>query len=121
MKLKPVFRIAKGGAQEYFNVKADLVTYAKCLGNGFPVAAIAGQKHIMGEIGPCAIPHGGTYYSNVMSMAAAEKVLDLIEAGELEKVNAHGKKLREGWKKVLDSADFVLDIFENAIKKVMKK
>jgi len=103
-EVKTGFRIAKGGAQEYFNVKADIVTYAKCLGNGFPVAAIAGQKHIMGEVGPGKIPHGGTYGSNVVSMAAADKVLDLIAAGELDKVDAHGKKLKAGWKKVLDAA-----------------
>jgi glutamate-1-semialdehyde 2,1-aminomutase len=103
-EVKTGFRIAKGGAQEYFNVKADIVTYAKCLGNGFPVAAIAGQKHIMGEVGPGKIPHGGTYGSNVVAMAAAEKVLDLIADGELDKVDAHGKKLRAGWKKVLDAA-----------------
>ncbi len=103
-EVKTGFRIAKGGAQEYFNIKADLVTYAKCLGNGFPAAAIAGQKHIMGEIGPGAIPHGGTFGANVVSMAAADKVLDLIEAGELDKVNAHGKLLKAGWKKILDAA-----------------
>jgi glutamate-1-semialdehyde 2,1-aminomutase len=103
-EVKTGFRIAKGGAQEYFGVMGDLVTYAKCLGNGFPVAAIAGKKFIMGEVGPGQIPHGGTYGSNVIAMAAAEKVLDLIAAGELDKVNAHGKKLRAGWKKILDAA-----------------
>ena len=101
-EVKTGFRIAPGGAQEYFGVKADLVTYAKCLGNGYPVAAIAGKKEIMGEIGPGKIPHGGTYGSNIVAMAAAEAVLDLVEAGELEKANAHGRKLQEGWKKILD-------------------
>ncbi len=103
-EVKTGFRIAKGGAQEYFKIRADLVTYAKCLGNGFPAAAIAGQKFIMGEVGPGKIPHGGTYGGNVIAMAAADKVLDLIAAGELDKVDAHGKKLRAGWKKVLDAA-----------------
>lgn len=103
-EVKTGFRIAPGGAQEYFNVRGDIVTYAKCLGNGFPVAAIAGQKHIMGEVGPGKIPHGGTYGSNVVAMAAAEATLDLIEAGELKKADAHGRRLKEGWKKILDAA-----------------
>ncbi len=103
-EVKTGFRIAPGGAQEYFNVKADLVTYAKCLGNGFPAAAIGGQKFIMGEIGPGEIPHGGTFGANVVAMAAAEKSLELIEAGELDKVNAHGKKLKAGWEKILDAS-----------------
>ncbi len=103
-EVKTGFRIAPGGAQEYFGVQGDLVTYAKCLGGGFPAAAIAGKKFIMGEVGPGKIPHGGTYGANVVAMAAAEATLDLIEKGELDKVNAHGKKLKAGWKKILDAA-----------------
>ncbi len=70
-EVKTGFRIAKGGAQEYFNIKADLVTYAKALANGFPLAAIAGKKEIMGEIGYQKIAHGGTYCANVVATAAA--------------------------------------------------
>lgn len=101
-EVKTGFRIAKGGAQEYFKVKADLACYAKCLGNGFPVAAFGGTKKIMDEIGPLKIAHGGTYTGNVVAMAAADAALDLIAAGELDKVDAHGKLLMAGWKQVLD-------------------
>jgi glutamate-1-semialdehyde 2,1-aminomutase len=100
-EVKTGFRVAKGGAQEYFNVKGDLACYAKCLGNGFPVAAIAGTKKIMEDVGPGKIPHGGTYAGNVVAMAAAEAVLDVIEEGALERVFAHGKRLLEGWKEIL--------------------
>ena len=100
-EVKTGFRIAKGGAQEYFNIKADLVTYAKALANGFPLAAIAGKKEIMGEIGYQKIAHGGTYCANVVATAAACAVLDEIEAGALEKVDAHGKLLMEGFEKIL--------------------
>ena len=103
-EVKTGFRIAPGGAQEYFNVKADIVTYAKCLGNGFPAAAICGTREIMDEIGPGKIPHGGTYAGNVAAMAAADAVLDVIAEGALKKVDAHGKKLMAGWKKILDKA-----------------
>ncbi len=103
-EVKTGFRIAKGGAQEYFNVKADLACYAKCLGNGFPVAAFGGKRKIMDEIGPLKIPHGGTYTGNVVALAAADACLDLISAGELDKVDAHGKLLMAGWKQVLDKA-----------------
>src|SRR5210317_1618962 len=75
-EVKTGFRIAKGGAQAYFNIKADLVTYAKALANGFPLAAIAGKKEIMGEIGYQKIAHGGTYCANVVATAAACAVLD---------------------------------------------
>ena len=100
-EVKTGFRIAKGGGQEYFNVKADIACYAKCLGNGFPIAAIGGKREIMNEIGPGKIPHGGTYAGNVVSTAAADIVLDIIEEGALEKVNAHGEKLMKGWEEIL--------------------
>ena len=103
-EVKTGFRIAPGGAQEYFGVTADIATYAKCLGNGFPVAAIAGRKEVMGEVGPGKIPHGGTYGSNMIAMAAADACLDLYAAGELKKADAHGKRLKEGWKRILDAS-----------------
>jgi glutamate-1-semialdehyde 2,1-aminomutase len=101
-EVKTGFRISKGGAQEYFNVKADLVTYAKALGNGFPIAAIGGRKEIMGEIGWQKIAHGGTYCANVIAVAAADATLDAIAGGALERVDAHGKILIEGLKNVLE-------------------
>jgi len=102
-EVKTGFRIAKGGAQEYFDIQSDLVTYAKALANGFPLAAIAGKKEIMGEIGYQKIAHGGTYCANVVATAAADAVLDEIEAGALEKTDAHGKLLVDGFKKIFDS------------------
>jgi glutamate-1-semialdehyde 2,1-aminomutase len=41
------FRIARGGAQEYFGVKADMVTYGKTLGGGLPVGVVCGRKELM--------------------------------------------------------------------------
>lgn len=95
-EVKTGFRIAPGGAQEYFKVKADMVTYAKALGNGFPVAAIAGKREIMGEIGPGMIAQGGTYAGNIVSSSAADATLDVIAGGALKKVEAHGQKLIDG-------------------------
>jgi glutamate-1-semialdehyde 2,1-aminomutase len=42
-EVKTGFRIARGGATEYFGVKGDLMTYAKSLANGYPLAAIGGK------------------------------------------------------------------------------
>ena len=41
------FRLAPGGAQAYFGVRADLVTYGKTLGGGLPIGAVCGKKHLM--------------------------------------------------------------------------
>ncbi len=50
----------------------------------------------MEEVGTGKIPNGGTFGANVVSMAAGDKVLDLIEAGGFDNVDAHGKILRAG-------------------------
>jgi glutamate-1-semialdehyde 2,1-aminomutase len=100
-EVKTGFRVAKGGAQEYFNIRADMATYAKALGNGFPIAAIGGTKEVMGDIGFLKIPHGGTYSGNAVATAAACATLDEIQAGALDKVSAHGRRLMQGMNKVL--------------------
>jgi glutamate-1-semialdehyde 2,1-aminomutase len=100
-EVKTGFRIAKGGAQEYFNIRADLVTYAKALGNGFPIAAIGGKQEVMQDIGFLKIPHGGTYAGNVVATAAACATLEELEAGALDRVHAHGTRLMKGLNQVL--------------------
>ncbi|MFZ1770765.1 MAG: aminotransferase class III-fold pyridoxal phosphate-dependent enzyme, partial [Caldilinea sp.] len=64
-EVKTGFRLARGGAQEYFGVKADLAAYAKAMGNGFPVSAVAGRDEIMAMVEPGRVAHGGTYCGNV--------------------------------------------------------
>lgn len=46
------FRLARGGAQEYFGVKADLVTFGKIIGGGMPVGAFAGSRELMEQVAP---------------------------------------------------------------------
>ena len=69
-EVKTGFRIANGGAQEYYNIKPDLATYAKALGNGYPIAAFGGKKEIMSIIGQ-GVAQGGTYTNNKPGVAGA--------------------------------------------------
>ena len=101
-EVKTGFRVAKGGAQELLGVKGDLMTYAKAMANGFPMAAIGGRKEIMGEIGYQKIPHGGTYSGNAVASAASEATLDEIAGGALDLVAAHGQKLMNGITEILE-------------------
>jgi glutamate-1-semialdehyde 2,1-aminomutase len=65
------FRMALGGAQEYYDVKPDLTTLGKVLGGGFPLAAYAGRKEIMQMIAPSGkVYQAGTYSGNPISVAA---------------------------------------------------
>ena len=105
-EVKTGFRIAPGGAQEYFGVHADLVTYAKAMGNGFPIAAIGGKKEVMESVGPGRTAHGGTYTGNVVSTAAADATLEIIAQGEaLKTVEERGKALIKGIHGILTDAD----------------
>jgi glutamate-1-semialdehyde 2,1-aminomutase len=96
-EVKTGFRIALGGAQEYFGVQSDLVTYAKSLGNGFPIAAIAGKEEFMMTIAPGQVAHGGTYSGNVIGAAAAVATLDTLANEPVhETINRQGKLLMSG-------------------------
>lgn len=104
-EVKTGFRIANGGAQEYFGVKADLVTYAKSLGNGFPIAAIAGKEKVMMVVEPGAVAHGGTYSGHVVGTAAADVTLDLLEKEPIiETINQRGRALMAGIGEILTEA-----------------
>jgi len=105
-EVKTGFRIANGGAQEYFNIQADLVTYAKALGNGFPIAAIAGKEEVMMTVEPGAMAHGGTYSGNVVGAAAGIATLEMLEAEPvIETINKRGKTLMTGIADILTEAD----------------
>jgi glutamate-1-semialdehyde 2,1-aminomutase len=104
-EVKTGFRIAPGGAQEVFGVLADLVTYAKAMGNGFPVAAIGGRKEIMDSVGPGRTAHGGSYCGNVVGTAAADATLEIIAQGEaLKTLEARGEVLMKGIGRILTDA-----------------
>jgi glutamate-1-semialdehyde 2,1-aminomutase len=96
-EVKTGFRIANGGAQAYFGIKADLVTYAKSMGNGFPIAAIGGTEKVMMTIEPGKMAHGGTYSGNAVGCAAADATLEILETQPvIETINARGTALMEG-------------------------
>lgn len=59
-EVKTGFRLdPRGDAQEYFGVRADLAAYAKAMGNGFPVSAVAEAGAIMDVVRPGKVAHGG--------------------------------------------------------------
>jgi glutamate-1-semialdehyde 2,1-aminomutase len=73
------FRLALGGAQEFYCVKPDLTTLGKVLGGGFPMAAFTGKKEIMRLIAPSGkVYQAGTYSGNPVSVVAALATLKLL-------------------------------------------
>ena len=73
------FRLALGGAQEYFNVKPDMATLGKVLGGGFPLAAFGGKKEIMQSISPVGkVYQAGTFSGNPVSSTAGFAILNIL-------------------------------------------
>jgi glutamate-1-semialdehyde 2,1-aminomutase len=106
-EVKTGFRIANGGAQEYYKIKPDLATYAKALGNGYPLAAFGGKKEIMSLIGH-GVAQGGTYTNNKPGVAGAYATLSLLnEKPILKTIEKRGKRLINGLKKIFDEAGLI--------------
>ena len=101
------FRLAFGGAAEYFGVKPDLVTYGKIIGAGMPVGAYGGRKEIMEMISPAgAVYQAGTLSGNPIAMSAGLTQLKYLHAHpEIYKgLEEKGEKLYGGMKKILEEA-----------------
>src|SRR5262249_28444608 len=100
-EVKTGFRVARGGVQELYGVQADLCTFAKALANGYPISVLAGREHIMRKIGK-GVAHGGTYTAHSVSLAAAEKTLEILaETDALDRIARYGTRLRNGMSSVL--------------------
>jgi glutamate-1-semialdehyde 2,1-aminomutase len=104
-EVKTGFRIARGGAQEFYKIKPDMATYAKAIANGYPLAAFGGKKEIMSIIGH-GVAQGGTYTNNKPGVAAAYATLKLIQNQPiLETIAQRGRHLMAGIKKVFTDAN----------------
>lgn len=101
-EVKTGFRIATGGAQEYFDVTPDIGTYAKAMGNGFPVAAIATRGEFVEGWRKGGIAQAGTYSGNGVAVAAAGATITRLLTGEpLARVEKVGRSLMEGIERIL--------------------
>jgi glutamate-1-semialdehyde 2,1-aminomutase len=104
-EVKTGFRVARGGVQELMGFKADLCTFAKAVGNGYPLSAVAGREDIMRQIGDGVI-HGGTYTCHSVALAAAEKTLEILdETDALEVIANYGAAMQAGMSEILTARD----------------
>lgn len=97
-EVKTGFRVAKGGVQALYNIHADLTTYAKAMGNGYPVAAFGGKAKVMDTISfeKNGVTHGGTYTANMVALSAAKATLTLLkETDALETVDRVGLAIQQ--------------------------
>ena len=100
------FRLAFGGAQEVYGVKADLVTFGKVIGGGLPVGAFAGRNEIMDHLAPKgAVYQAGTLSGNPLAMRAGLSTLQIIK---------NDKSFYENLNKTTETLDFEIGKILNA-------
>jgi len=91
------FRLAMGGAQELFRVRADLTTLGKILGGGVPIGAFGGSKELMEHLAPLGnVYQAGTASGNPLAMTAGLATLKVLQRTGLGGVNRLGDRMRRG-------------------------
>ncbi len=89
------FRLAAGGAREYYGLSPDLSVYGKALAGGFSLSAVAGRTEMFDVLRSGGTIHAGTYNGNPICLAAASAVLDILaEPGVYARLHDHGRALR---------------------------
>jgi len=90
------FRVAPGGAMELYDLQPDIVTYGKALGQGFPVAAIAGPDHIMESIEYGKVLHFGSHNAPRLGLYATKTMLEEMTRDDnagFKKITAIGEEM----------------------------
>jgi len=91
------FRVARGGAQELYDVRPDLTILGKIVGGGLPLAAFGGRAEIMDQLSPIGpVYQAGTLSGNPLATAAGLAVLDALDASVYDAVDWVAGRLEEG-------------------------
>ena len=94
------FRLGYHGAQGLWGIDPDLTTLGKIMGGGFPVGAIGGRAEVMTVFDPRhgkpALPHGGTFSANPVTMRAGLAAMQLLDEAAFKHLGALGDAVRDG-------------------------
>jgi len=114
------FRLAMGGAQEYYGITPDMTTLGKILGGGFHIGVIGGKREIMENISPAGpVYQAGTFNGSPVSMTAGLAVIKTLKGEKVhEKVNKAGDSMRAGLSDVI--SDLGLDYSVSGIGSMFK-
>ena len=94
------FRIALGGAQEYFGVKADIATFSKAVANGMPLSILTGRKEVMKVLDEDVFFYT-TFGGEALSLAAAKATIEELRDKNVPAyLAAQGKKLKDGYNQI---------------------
>ncbi|MVO09275.1 glutamate-1-semialdehyde 2,1-aminomutase [Flavobacterium sp. TP390] len=107
------FRLARGGAQELYQVKADIVCFGKVIGGGLPVGAFAARNEIMNYLSPLGpVYQAGTLSGNPLAMAAGYEMLKALQEDQeiFKRLEDKTAYLEKGIRKVLQDNQVVFTI-----------
>jgi len=108
------FRLALGGAQEYYNVRPDMTTLGKILGGGFPIAAFAGKEEIMKTVAPSGkVYQAGTFSGNPVSVTASLATIRFLIARKddfYSKMEDKSRKLINPLKTSIEEQDLEIQV-----------
>lgn len=107
------FRVALGGAQELYNIKADLTCLGKIIGGGLPVGAFGGRKDIMQMLAPLGpVYQAGTLSGNPIAMAAGLATIKTLQntANVYQQLHIASKTVMEDFKQIANENDIDLDV-----------
>ena len=105
-EIRTGFRVAIGGAEQYYNVFPDMACFSKAMANGYPISVVLGKKEIMLPSEKTRI--SGTFFPNTFPMIAAIETINEIEnRNGIEFMWNQGKKLVQGFEKLI--TDFKIE------------
>ena len=108
------FRMALGGAQEYFNIIPDMTTLGKLMGGGFPIAAYGGKKEIMNLISPIGkIYQASTLSGNPVSVVAGLTALNILSEGKntiYDQLEQKCNKIKKGLNRIVEDLNISAQI-----------
>lgn len=94
------FRIALGGAQEYFGIKADMATFSKAVANGMPISILTGRADLM-KVLEDEVFFFTTFGGEALSLAAAKATIkELTERDVIKTISILGEALKEGYNQI---------------------
>jgi glutamate-1-semialdehyde 2,1-aminomutase len=100
-EVKTGFRMGLGGAGEYFGIVPDIGTYAKSMGNGYPIAAVGGRAEVMSAWAEGGVMQAGTYSGNSIGAAATiATIAELSTGAPYAQIDNVGRALMSGLAKI---------------------
>lgn len=108
-EMRSGFRLALGGAQEFFGIQADLATYSKSMANGYAVSAIVGRGDVLAGIGKTKMT--ATYFASAAEMAAAVATISILrETNALAHIRAMGEMFQAGMRNIISESNLPVEV-----------